>query len=372
MQNNALDHDNIHSKVEAGLDFILSHFQEPIFPRKIMTKQLGYQVEIFNKEEALECFKSSNYQDCRINAYPSFTDYHGINRTPISFLMVDLDLKDFADETKRGKAVLERVLNNTLQKIKESIGGNPTVLWTGNGYHVYQPVSGFILEEYETFYEFTKYVDKDLTSMFIQFAEEHFTDYAADRLHNPTVKSCLVRIAGSLNSKCVAKGEDAEVKIIKNWDSVRPSIQPMLKDFRIWLIQKRIDDIKELKKQEKKHSKFQMTVSKTQERANTIKWIEKGILEHPLPDHRKYVIWRILSPYLLNIKRLPKEEAYSVMKEWLDKCNKLEKLHFNPKIKIKDGLKGASKGYLPISMEKLKEENRQLYDLVLNKIGDDG
>jgi hypothetical protein len=48
------------------------------------------------------------------------------------------------------------------------------VLWTGNGYHIYQPVSGFILEEYETFYEFTKYVDKDLTSMFIQFAEEHF------------------------------------------------------------------------------------------------------------------------------------------------------------------------------------------------------
>jgi hypothetical protein len=69
---------------------------------------------------------------------------------------------------------LERVLNNTLRKIKEAIGGNPTVLWTGNGYHIYQPVSGFILEEYETFYEFTKYVDKDLTSMFIQFAEEHF------------------------------------------------------------------------------------------------------------------------------------------------------------------------------------------------------
>jgi hypothetical protein len=53
MQNNAIDHDNIHRKVEYGLDFILSHFQEPLFPRKIMTKQLGYQVEIFNKEEAL-------------------------------------------------------------------------------------------------------------------------------------------------------------------------------------------------------------------------------------------------------------------------------------------------------------------------------
>jgi hypothetical protein len=198
MQNNgAIDH----RKVEDGLDFILKHFQESIFPRKIMTKRLGYQVEVFNKQEALEHFKTSNYEDCRINAYPSFTEYHGINRTPISFLMVDIDWKDF--ETIKGTAVLDRVLNKALQKIRESIGGTPTVLWTGNGYHVYQPVSGFILEEYETFYEFTRYVDKDLTSMFIQFAEEYFTDYAADRLHNPTVKSCLVRIPGSLNSKCI-------------------------------------------------------------------------------------------------------------------------------------------------------------------------
>ena len=84
--------------IEQGLDFILSHFQEPIFPRKIMTKKLGYQVEVFNKEEALQYFKNSNYEDCRINAYPPFTEYHGINRTPISFLMVDLDLKDFGSD----------------------------------------------------------------------------------------------------------------------------------------------------------------------------------------------------------------------------------------------------------------------------------
>ena len=364
MQDNAIDH----RKVQDGLDFILGHFQEPLFPRKIMTKKLGYQVEVFNKEEILEHFKDSNYEDCRINAYPSFTEYQGINRTPISFLMIDLDLKDLSGERpeKTGKAILDRALKNTLQKITQSLGGTPTVLWTGNGYHIYQPMSGFIFEEYETFYEFTKYLDKDLTSMFIQFAEEYFTDYAADRLHNPTVKSCLVRIPGSLNSKCVTKWQDAEVKIIQKWDGSKPSIQPLLRHFRVWLIQKRIDDMEELKKQEK----YQISVSKTKERTNTIKWIENGILEHPLSNHRKYIIWRVLSPYLLNVRKLPKEEAYSVMKEWLDKCGKIEKLNFNSKIKIKDGLKGASKGYLPVSMEKLKEENRQLYDLVLNRIGD--
>ncbi|HXX98348.1 MAG TPA: hypothetical protein VEL11_14650, partial [Candidatus Bathyarchaeia archaeon] len=58
----------IHRMVEEGLDFILNHLQEPLFPRKVMTKEIGYQVEVFNKEEALRYFKSSNYNDCRINA----------------------------------------------------------------------------------------------------------------------------------------------------------------------------------------------------------------------------------------------------------------------------------------------------------------
>jgi hypothetical protein len=332
-----------------------------------MTWDLGHQVEIFNKQEALDHFKSSRYEDCRINAYPSYTEYLGINRTPISFLVVDLDLKDFSTKQK----LLERALNKTLVKInKESIGGNPTVLWTGNGYHIYQPVSGFLLEEYETFYEFTKYLDKDLTSLFIQYAEEFFTDYTADYLHKPTIKSCLLRIPGSLNSKRIVKKQDAEVKIIQKWDNARPSVLPLLLDFRRWLIQKRIDDIEELKEQEKRHARFQIITSQNQEyknRMHKIKWIENGILEHPLPDHRKYIIWRILSPYLLNVKKLSREESYSVINDWLEKCSRLERLNFNSKLKIKEGLKGASKGYYPISLEKLKEENKELYDTVANR-----
>jgi Primase X len=366
--------DNLYHKIEDGFDFVVSHFQEPTFPRRIMTKGLGYQVEVFNKQEAMEYFKKSKYQDCRINAYPSFTNYHGINLTPISFLMVDLDLKDFGT-TK----LLERALNKTKEKIgkqeKEgSIGGNPTVLWTGNGYHIYQPVSGLILEEYETFFEFTKYLDKDLTSLFIQFAEEYFTDYTADRLHHPTVKSCLVRIPGSLNSKFIAKEwQDGEIKIIQRWDGIRPSIQPLIRDFRRWLIQKRIDDVEELKKQEKKHARFHMVIasrsqkSQQQNQTNQIKWIENGILEKALADHRKYVIWRILSPYLLNVRKLPKEESYLIMKSWLDRCNKLERLTFSAKAKIREGLRGAGKGYYPISLEKLKEENKALYDIVTSR-----
>ena len=65
-------------------------------------------------------------------------------------------------------------------------------------------------------------------------------------------------------------------------------------------------------KSEKKHNRFHMIVpsqnQKDKNEINKIKWIEDGVLENPLPDHRRYIIWRILSPYLLNIKKLPKEE----------------------------------------------------------------
>ena len=64
-----------------------------------------------------------------------------------------------------------------------------------------------------------------------------------------------------------------------------------------------------------------------------------------------------LSPYLLNVKKLSNKEAYSMMNDWLDKCNKVERLNFNAKAKIREGLNGASKAYYPISLEKLKSRD---------------
>ena len=85
-----------------------------------------------------------------MNAYPSFTKYDDINRTPPSFLMIDMDLKDFASKDK-----LDRATNRILAKIESQYAtGDPTVLWTGNGYHIYRPIAGFILEEEEVFAEF--------------------------------------------------------------------------------------------------------------------------------------------------------------------------------------------------------------------------
>ena len=86
-----------------------------------MTKRLGYQKEVFSKQEVLKYFESSGYEDCRINAYPSFTNYHGINRVAPSFVMIDLDLRDFGNV----KVKLDRGLNKILSKISAVTHGYP-------------------------------------------------------------------------------------------------------------------------------------------------------------------------------------------------------------------------------------------------------
>ena len=79
-----------------------------------MTRALGRQKEVFNAEEPLECFKESKYEDCRINAYPSYTEYRGINLTAPSFLMIDFDLKILNHKKsliKHYRIIIDRVKN---------------------------------------------------------------------------------------------------------------------------------------------------------------------------------------------------------------------------------------------------------------------
>jgi hypothetical protein len=45
---------------------------------------------------------------------------------------------------------------------------------------------------------------------------------------------------------------------------------------------------------------------------------------------RKYALWRMLCPYLVNIKKLEYEVSFEILKTWLEKCNKLRGLDFNP------------------------------------------
>ena len=137
---------NTDKNIESGLDIILSHFEEPsLFPRRISTyKSHNRQFSVSDKQEIINSFKDSNFIDCRINAFPPFTHYKEVQICTPNLLFIDLDKNDF-----KSIITLRLALSNTLKKIKEKLDAQsyPTVLFSGNGYHIILPVSSHEAEK---------------------------------------------------------------------------------------------------------------------------------------------------------------------------------------------------------------------------------
>jgi hypothetical protein len=330
------------STTNEGLDFISCHFKGSIWPRTVSTAATyAAQILVFSEEEAAQKFAAANLSDCRINAYPAHTQYKGVNRQAPNFIFIDLDRSNFGTEKALGRA-----LNRTLKSIRD-LGAEPTVLWSGNGYHVYLPVEAFILEEEEIFAKFEQPSKK-----FLRFAARYLSSYKSDPNNNPSLGSCMVRIPGSFNSKHVTS---PEVKIIQKWNGYRPSIRFLLGSFHAWLVDQQIKELEEQQKRQLVYQNFKCTT-------DSIQWIERLLLT-PIPDYRKLAMWHILAPYLITKRGMSYDEAYHVIRKWLDKCNDLEGLNFNTHQKITWALKGA-RGFFPISYGNLKSKKERFYNLL--------
>jgi hypothetical protein len=146
----------------------------PKWPRAISTKTLECrQILVNDSKEALIKYKQSNYLDCRISAYspdaenpPALTKAQGIRSvTPANIVvMIDLDRGNFKSER-----AFQLALNVTLKTIKGKLGVfKPTVIWSGCGYHVLQPLyaNGIVLENIKEFENI-----QQISVMFLRFAE---------------------------------------------------------------------------------------------------------------------------------------------------------------------------------------------------------
>jgi hypothetical protein len=337
-------------KIETSLDFILSHLEEPtVFPRTIMTKKLGYQRKVYSKERALEHFIESDFLDCRINAFPLLKE--GATWIP-DLLFIDLDLSNFTSEES-----LQIALNKTLSSIKEKLANNnahPTVLWSGNGYHIILPVNCPVeLERIQEFQEFDNPSER-----FLRFAKDNLSNNKADKSNNPSFRSCLLRIPNSFNSKCIAKGEsfqNSKVKIIQEWNRERPSVKYLLSNFRRYLINQKIIDLNKKRELEKR-----LPLKSN----SNIFWIEK-LLNTAIPDFRKNATNLILAPYLVNVKKLSYQQSFNILTDWLQKCNSLRTLDFKPECLVKSALSIAiQKGIPPMKLVTLKDRNLELYNIL--------
>jgi hypothetical protein len=121
--------DSTFTNIFSGLEFLLSHLSKPDFPRTIATKLTeGKQVPAYDNIEALAYYKQADYMDCRLAAYP-----YTAEKCPhiIDFIMLDLDLNNFHYSRQK----LDKALKKILLSLKK-LGIVPTVIWSGNGYHV--------------------------------------------------------------------------------------------------------------------------------------------------------------------------------------------------------------------------------------------
>jgi hypothetical protein len=351
---------------DGRLDFILYHFEESKFPRTISTRTTeGKQIVVYNKEQALARFNQANFLDCKINAYPTYTEWNGINRQAPNFIFIDLDLGCF-----KSMDALVRVLNIALKNIDEKLDSAfPSVLWSGNGYHIYLPIKAFILELESVFAEFEQPSRK-----FLRFAERYLSNSKADPSHGTSLsfKNCMIRIPGSHNSKLVQQNGgiadcDTEVKIIQKWDDSRPAINYLLREFRRYLIQEKIDT-SEYTKKIMRGPKYTYYGNNQKNINRNIDWIEI-LLRNPTRDFRKFVLWRILAPYSMNVRKLSYDHAFVIIRDWLAECNAIRKLDFDPDQRIKHDLRSAIRiGYLPIRFSVLKVENIELYGLISNVV----
>jgi hypothetical protein len=354
-------------KVEEGLRLIISHFDttEPLWPRTISTRVTGgKQIVVNSFEEAMKWFKAANFLDCRISAYPIYNDEY-VKRTRIMFvpalLLCDLDREHFGSDEE-----FEAAVTKTMVNFQNILGVRPTLCWTGSGVHFILSQSIMALEKIKDFNEFA-----EPSRQFLHFEEWLMTDGKADQRHNQNVsfKNCMLRVPGSLNfGACQRNDKDeiigippeAEVRIIQRWDGNRRDVNHLLPRCYMWLKAKAIKDMQKRIEADKISRKYRWKSEK-----KTFTWIE-NLLSKPLDTNRYYCVWRILVPYLINVRGLSRLEASDTIMSWLGRCNSLKRLSFSPTHKMGYCFDHVGRHY-PIARADLKQDNKLLFERLKNE-----
>lgn len=161
----------------------------------------------------------------------------------------------------------------------------------------------------------------------------------------------MLRVSGTYNSK-----NNVVVEIIQKWDNNRPRITLLLGSFCSYL-----------KDQKLKEQRFlqNAAITTTSFVTENIPWIDRLLLT-PVSNGRKYCIWRILVPYLVNRKQLSEEQSTKMIINWLNKCSQLARLDFNTSSKIEYAIRHV-RTYGPVHHYTVRKEHGVLYELLKAK-----
>ncbi len=308
--------------VEFGLDYILNHFENQ-FPRTISTLETeNRQVEVYSKQEALSYFTKSKFVDCRISAFGGYE----IEHEKPNLIFVDLD-----DRT---------ALHETLALFHKEIDGIPSVLNTGNGYAIIQPIT---IKPLQKITLDGKEIP-DIAKKLLLFEERYLTNSKCDMGNHPSLRSCMMRVPYSYNKKCLLQGKSrqkSQVTIHSEWNGERPTVYHL--PFQ-----------KYLRKQELKQNNFNNCHYKSN---GKIKYIEK-LLQTKVPDDGKdRILDLILCPYLVNVKNLTFEQSEKILLDYFGNSIPRQRTSY----KLKDV---SRKGILPYSLKNMRENDPELHQII--------
>jgi hypothetical protein len=332
-----------------------------LFPRTVSTAATrNKQKPVTDKEHVMSFFQGALREDCRISAF-------GIGQTNPDLIFIDLDLKDFNGNQRALKSALTKILKS----IEKKIAGAPTVIWSGRGYHVIQPIRcPDNLDDRKEFVDLLLYHDRNVNKAFLQFASRYLSGNKRDKKNHASLESCLLRVPGSINSRAKTEGkkEESRVKVIQCWDGRRP-------DYRLLIGRFHADLVTDVYEKKKKQDMVIVTPSSSSSFTGVVpisyayiqNLLDKQI---PIDDGRKYTVNVIIIPYLMIIKGIRDVNTIlSLTMNWLDKCDQLRRLQpskrdFENRIRYRRNeiINSGKDAIPPIKEETLKREHPDLYE----------
>jgi len=165
------------------------------------------------------------------------------------------------------------------------------------------------------------------------------------------LKSCLIQVPGTFNSKCLAKINDSHlssVSVVSEWNRNRA-------DVRVLPFKRYVEKLEryERKMLQNRHKYYQ---------SNTVPHIEKLLYmlkqsRGALKDYRERIFSLILCPYLINIKKQSFEETEKTTLECFGNHLPMQKIRYKMKNVLHTGV-------LPHRLDKMRQDDYELYDVV--------
>ena len=230
-------------------------------------------------------------------------------------------------------------------------------------YHIIQPIDCPV--NLDNIKEFAALTGGDVNKKFLQFAERYLSNGKCDGGNNPALRSCMLRVPGSLNSKCKEAGIDAEVKIIQRWDGYRPDYRLLMWQFYADLVGKKAQ------RERQQNSSLGIPSYDKSFDCGPIAWIEK-LLQTPIDDFRKRSRDLILVPYLVVRRGMTDvDQIYNIVMQWADKCGELYRLEpsrheYSNRVRSRIyEVMQSNPRIPPMRLETLKGKNPGLYRILL-------